>query len=78
MSIHNEKQLAALATQALTGTDVPTGLPDVQWLTQLANDLYAALPNQTPNFIDNPLLETEKGFVATIPAQNKQVQAAVA
>lgn len=78
MSTLNEKHLAALATQALTGTEAPAGLPDVQWLTQLANDLYAALPNQSSNLIDNPLLETEKGFVATIPVQNKQVQAAVA
>lgn len=65
MSIHNEKQLAELATQALTGADGPVGLPDTAWLTQLANELYAALPNQAPS--------SGSGIVATIPAQNTQI-----
>lgn len=47
MTIANN-DLSALAQQALSGGDVPAGLPDAAELTLLANQFFQALPGDTP------------------------------
>src|SRR5574343_393105 len=47
MTIANN-DLSALAQQALSGGDVPAGLPDAAELTRLANQFFQALPGDTP------------------------------
>lgn len=47
MTIANS-DLSKLAQQALSGGDVPAGLPDSAELTRLANQFFKALPGDTP------------------------------
>lgn len=60
MTTHNSG-LSALAQQALSGGDVPAGLPDAAELTRLANQFFQALPN------DNSAIDTAPVSVASAP-----------
>ncbi len=64
--------LSALANQALTGGNVPAGLPDAAELTRLANQYFRALPSDA-DAIDNipPSAASSQSF-HSVPAGFKQ------
>lgn len=61
--------LSSLAQQALSGGEVPAGLPDAAELTALANQLFRELPNGGVDAIDTkPVLAGGSVGVGAIPA----------
>ncbi len=66
MTTHND-DLSALAQQALSGGQVPAGLPDAAELTRLANQFFRALPNSGEE-IDSVPTSRASGVVGSVPA----------
>ena len=60
--------LSALAQQALSGGEVPAGLPDAAELTALANQYFRQLPNGTEDIDTQPVSAAATGVVGAIPA----------
>jgi cysteine desulfurase/selenocysteine lyase len=59
---------SALAQQALSGGEVPAGLPDVAELTALANQYFRQLPNGTEVIDTKPVSAATSGVVGAVPA----------
>lgn len=59
---------SALAQQALSGGEVPAGLPDAAELTALANQYFWQLPNGTEAIDTKPVSAATSGVVGAIPA----------
>ena len=67
----NKLELSSLAQQALTGApDVGAGLPDVAELTALANQFFAALPNQTVSLDNLPSNLNPSVITSHLPTNN--------
>ena len=60
--------LSALAQQALSGGEVPAGLPDAAELTALANQYFRQLPNGVDAIDAKPVSAVGSGIVGAIPA----------
>ena len=60
--------LSALAQQALSGGEVPAGLPDAAELTALANQYFRQLPNGTEVIDTKPVSAATSGVVGAVPA----------
>jgi cysteine desulfurase/selenocysteine lyase len=59
---------SALAQQALSGGEVPAGLPDAAELTALANQYFRQLPNGTEVIDTKPVSAATSGVVGAVPA----------
>lgn len=66
MTTHND-ELSALAQQAVSGGQVPAGLPDSAELTRLANQYFRALPNSGDE-IDTVPASRASGVIGSVPA----------
>jgi len=59
---------SALAQQALSGGEVPAGVPDAAELTALANQYFRQLPNGTEVIDTKPVSAATSGVVGAVPA----------
>lgn len=59
---------SALAQQAMSGGEVPAGLPDAAELTALANQYFRQLPNGTEAIDTKPVSAATSGVVGAVPA----------